>query len=661
MKKTGYLLAFVMFGWLLTVQAQYITPGNNLSLTLSQLVAQSGGVVTFNNSTYFINNTLTISATDTLRIDQPAVIRTAAGIRLEVLGTIRAIPETGQVVFTAIDTLSASNNFKGFRFEDSPENQFHHTHFTHSGGIQLLNSDATFENCIFIHNGSSNVSATITYSGCSPYISHCRFVENERSAIGSGANVQGSPHILYSEFIHNTTDNSNRPQINLGPGSTDTLYIIGNYIEGLNDNVGGIGLSNLVGAGTTKAVISGNTIVGNRYGLAQIGNDISSRITDNIILDNNIQNQPNLGGSGLNFQAGGSGNIAIVRRNLIAGNLWGATIIDQAQPNFGSVSNQGGNVFYDNGNSGQTYALYNNTALPISATGNYWGTNDALLAEDFIFHQADDPSLGLVTFNPINTLIPTFLSFAFLAEDNPQLSNDINGSIDGFGHSVTFEFEQGIDITALIPQYVVELGVTGDPETGIAQNFTGGVVYTLSLPDGTMQDWNVTIEQAPASYSLNFIVKDENENPLEGALIEIAGVGSETTNANGSVVFENLVSGSYNYDITLENYYPYSGTAEIVDENVTESVTLALITDIHASEIPDVQLFPNPATSFVNINVSRTDHWQLEIIDSKGLSQQKSSFFGKRFRVALDELRSGIYVLRLQAGNHTIVKTFSKQ
>ena len=661
MTKLRFLYIFLIFTSVFQAQGQYITPGNNLSLTLDQLVIQSGGVVTQNNNTYFINNTLTISATDTLVINEATVIRTAAGIRLEISGTIRSIPSSGEVVFTAIDTLSAANNFKGFRFEDSPANQFHHTRFTHSGGIQLLNSDATFEYCTFIHNGSSNVSAVITYSGCSPYISYCRFVENERSAIGSGANVQGSPHILFSEFIHNTTDNSNRPQINLGPGNNDSLYIVGNYIEGFYDNAGGIGLSNLVGAGTTKAVVTGNTIVGNRYGMAQIGSDISSRITDNIILDNNIQNQPNLGGSGLNFQASGTGNMAIVRRNIIAGNLWGATIIDQAQPDFGTSLDQGGNVFYDNGNSGQIYALYNNTALPITAIGNYWGTNDPLLAEDYIFHQPDDASLGLVTYSPINTLQPVFFSFAFLAADNPQLNEDIAGTIDGFSHTVSFQLEAGIDISALIPNYIVELGVNGDPASGIAQDFTSGVLYTLSLPDGGSQEWTVTIAQTPTTFSLHFVVQDKNNNPLEGASVVVDGVGSQNTDASGTTTFENLAPGSYPYEISLENYYPLNGTVSIVDQDITETVSLQLITGLETNTFSELKLFPNPTASFVNIALEQFDNWTLEVMDAKGVCNKQQTFTGKEMMLDVSDLPTGIYIIKIHSITTTYSKAFTRQ
>jgi len=167
-----HLLSFVviMAGLSYTAQAQYITPGNSLSLSLDDLVSSSDGVVTGADGIYQVNGALTISATDTLRINQEALIRVASGIRLEFEGTLISDPIEGKVHFTAIDTTNSAANFKGFRFSDSPANLMRNTIVSYGGGLQLISSEAIFEYCTFRHNGSSNVSAVITYSSCSPVI-----------------------------------------------------------------------------------------------------------------------------------------------------------------------------------------------------------------------------------------------------------------------------------------------------------------------------------------------------------------------------------------------------------------------------------------------------------------------------------------------------------
>ncbi len=635
---------FLVIG--LQLSAQYTTPGNNLSLSLDDLVSHSAGTVTHDGDTYFIHNTLTIAATDTLKITTPETVRTAANIRIEVAGTVLSDPASGKVLFSAMDTTSAAQNFRGFRFEDSNGNVFRNTDVTHGGGLQLISSEALFEYCTFRKNGSSNVSAAITYSSCDPIIRYCYFIENERSAIGSGANVLGSPQIMHSTFLHNTTDNSNRPQINLGPGGADTLYIVGNYIEGINDNAGGIGISNLVGAGSTKAAIRNNYIVNNRYGYAQIGSNISSVITDNVLKDNNIQNQPMLGGSGLNFQAAGSGNTAKIRRNLISGNLWGITVIDQAQPDMGSGFDTGKNVFFDNGNSGQVYALYNNTALTLNAMGNYWGTNDVAQAEEYIFHQPDDPSLGLVLYEPIMQLHPVIEGFAFLAEDNPALDEDVYGTINHADNSIELILPAGTVLDQLFPKIVTPLGVTVSPESGMPQDFNDPVDYSASVPHGEQQDWTVYVSLAGETFDLSFLISDvESGQPLEGVMVTLEGHGELFSDAGGQLVFEALSPGEYAWEASLDGYFPEEGLAELIDQDLLIEVEMEMTVGLQSKEAGGLYVYPNPAVDYVHIRHAGATITSWKIVDVHGKEMLKLNEDITRQRIDISNWPSGIYII----------------
>ncbi|MDY0076229.1 MAG: T9SS type A sorting domain-containing protein [Bacteroidales bacterium] len=652
--KTIYTLIFIVLALSLNTQAQYVTPGNGNDYSLDDLVSQSGGVVSTNNGIYFINGDLTISATDTLKILDAAVVRIAADIRPEFLGSFISNPQSGEVVITAIDTLTAGQEFKGLRFEDSPANYFANTRITHGGGLQFISSEVIFENCTFIHNSSSNTSNVINYSNCNPIVRYCRFVENARSAIGSGANTEGSPQIMYNEFIGNTTDNSNRPQINLGPGGNDTLYIVGNYVEGVNDNVGGISVNSLVGVGDTKAVISDNIIINNRYGYAQIGSNISSRITDNIILDNNIQNNPSLGGSGLNFYGADVSNKAVVRRNIIAGNLWGITSQEVVAIDLGTATNPGGNVFYNNGNSGQTYAFYNNTAQDVNAIGNYWGTNEVAVAETYIFHQADDATLGLVTYEPIKTLLAEFISFALLAENNPQLEMDIDGQIDMDALEVTLEIPAGISLENLIPTYTVELGVMGNPASEIAQDFSSDVIYNLETPHGAAAAWTVIANQQAQTFDLTFLVTDEENMPIAGAEIMLEGLDMQLTNESGITVFTALEPGTYTYEVNVEAYEPVSGSLTIADENITETVVMDIFVGLAEASEEKLRIFPNPAKDFLYLENLPENINHFRILDLQGRIVFKQHGL-KTNSINIRHLPNGEYVIMVE-GNGLIQK-----
>lgn len=500
------LLILILLLPFTALQAQYTSPGDNLTLTLSDLVELSDGAVTEDEDGFVINSLLQISETDILEITEAANVRVASGIRIEIFGQFISDPVSGHVTITAVDTTSSETNFRGFRFEDAQPAVFRNTTVKYGGGIQLIATEATFEQCIIRNNGTSNVTGgAITYSGASPIVNECTFTENTAPAMGSVANVFGSPQITNSIFIANTMNNQNRPQLNLGPAvAGDTLRIENNYIEGLNDNAGGISISNLFGAGSNNLIsVRNNTIVNNRYGYTQIGNNIKSVIEDNIILDNNIQGSPNLGGSGLNFVAANVSSSSVIRRNVISGNLWGittqmgdsgsgsATLLD-----LGTEEDPGGNVFFDNGNGGVTYAFFNNTPVNHNAIGNYWGDNTTEYAESVIFHQPDNTSYGLVTFEPINTINPVFDAFVFLAENNPSLNEDLEGTIDAENGEVRFEVAAGTDVSSLVPSAEVALGVTSDTDLNVVQNFTIEVLYTLSVPHGDEQEWIVVVAEA---------------------------------------------------------------------------------------------------------------------------------------------------------------------
>jgi parallel beta-helix repeat protein len=398
MKRTITSAFFVLFS--LIVFGQYVTPGTGVSWSLDDLVQNSSGVVTFEDDAYYLWEDIIVSENDTVKILIDGILRISTEKLVTVAGTLLVDPP-GNFTFTAVDT---TQNFLGFRFEDSDNSYLRKCTVEFGGGIKLINSDLTIEDCIIRKNNKSNSSGAIDIFQSNPTIKNCEISINAGPAIMSAANSGSSPTVTGNIVYHNNTANENMPQLNFGTTSESAeLQIIDNVIEGFYDNVGGIAVSTLAG-GSVLCKIQGNIISNSRYGIAVYGNNISSEIRDNIISDNNIQNDPMLGGSGINFW-GDTTNISLVTGNEISGNLWGVTIQNKARPNLGQLGedtvNIGKNLIYNNGNNGTVYALYNNTPGDIYAENNYWGTFNLDSVEMYIFHQPDDPSLGFVDYLPI--------------------------------------------------------------------------------------------------------------------------------------------------------------------------------------------------------------------------------------------------------------------
>lgn len=400
--------------------AQYTTPGTGVDWTLDDVAAASPATVTINGNVYTLTANLTVAATDILRINSDLTLQIAAGVRVTVLGQGSFFIEADQVLVTAVNEASP---YDGFRFEEGSDVNIQNTTFQFGGGLQVLTETFTLNNCILQNNVSGVATgATVTLSRGIPVITNNVFLYNANPAISSGANQSVSAFIFNNYIEGNNQTNNNRPQINMGATRVnDTLKIIQNTIVGDRDmeQAGGIAVANLTG-GTLRAIIQDNVIIDNRYGITVVGPNSYALIKNNLIEDNDTQGNPNLGGSGINLNAPTGGMTADVIENQIRRNLWGVTIQGPVNANFGDdEDNPGLNVFSENGNGGVIYALYNNGPNTISAKHNCWvegGEGTLSEAEDVIFHQVDDPTLGEVIFDPIYCE-----DLAGIAEVNPAM------------------------------------------------------------------------------------------------------------------------------------------------------------------------------------------------------------------------------------------------
>lgn len=391
--------------------AQYTTPNDGVTYTLEDLVAESDGILTQDNGVYYLHEELIIAASDTLQIVEDGSLRIAPEVRITVSGVLSIdVPDN----FT-LDCSEEGEKFEGILVEQEAKLLWNKVTMQNGGGVRILTElTSSISNSEFYYNyGGVATGAVLSLSKGSHIIKNNTFIDNETPAIGSGANATASPRIDGNYIEANNQENSNRPQINMGPTgvATDTIKIVNNTIIGdrSKTRVGGISVSALIG-GKINAIIYDNNIVDNRYGITIAGADVWAEIKKNIIEDNDTEGQPMLGGSGINLIATSADLYEVsITENQIRRNLWGITLQNQAKANLGEdESNPGNNVFSENENNGQVYALYNNTPNAIMAKYNCWIEDVAITledAEDVIFHNVDDASLGTVTFDPVSCAI----------------------------------------------------------------------------------------------------------------------------------------------------------------------------------------------------------------------------------------------------------------
>ena len=382
---------------MLTLDAQWVSPGNGTTYTLPDLVNITDGVVTTGPDGFLINGDITISTGDVLLIDDQV---SRVDIK-QVLITIN-----GSMVCTNNDRvrfygLNETNHFS-MRFENATNSSLTKMYLSDGAGIQVIESEVTFDDVKFLYFTRDYCNAVINILNCDPIIRNCYFRDNEGAAISSPANGQASPQIFNNSLDANVKDGLNSPQINLGPGADDTIRIVGNTIDDqwATWHVGGISVADLMSVGSTKVLVKDNIVKEGRYGYNQQGATISSVIVGNQFVDNNHESNPMNGGSGISIYGTTTNNKAILRNNVITGNLWGITAIYMHDIDLGTADDWGNNEIHDNGNNDNVYDLYNNSACDIMAVGNDWGTVIEEEIADHIYDQNDDPSFGLVTFIP---------------------------------------------------------------------------------------------------------------------------------------------------------------------------------------------------------------------------------------------------------------------
>lgn len=395
MKKT--LLFLIAIFAIVNTHGQWISPGDGTTYTMPDLVDVTEGVVTVGENGYVINADLTISANDILKIDDQVVRIDVAEVLVTINGSM-VCTNTNRVKFYG---LNETQHFS-MRFENATGCNIKKMYFSDGAGIKVIDSDVTFDDVKFVYFTRDYSNAVIDIFNCDPVIKDCYFMLNHGAAISSPANGQASPQILNCDFDTNVTDNVNTPQINLGPGGNDTIRIVGNEVYTIMAQwyVGGLSIADLMGTGETKVLLKDNIIKEGRYGYNQQGQTISSVIVGNQFIDNYHEDNPMNGGSGISIYGTTVNNKAILRNNVITGNLWGITAIYLHDIDMGTEEDWGYNEIHDNGNAGEVYDLYNNSACDIMAVGNNWGTIIEEEIADHIVDQIDDPSFGLVTFYP---------------------------------------------------------------------------------------------------------------------------------------------------------------------------------------------------------------------------------------------------------------------
>ncbi|KFC22988.1 T9SS type A sorting domain-containing protein [Chryseobacterium sp. FH1] len=466
-------------------KAQFTTPGNGTTYTLTSLSATAPDVLKNMGTSYMMMNDITISATDKLIIDENTTLSVYSDKALYVFGEYHTT--ASNFLINAVDS---GFPFKGIQFEIGSVAEMKNTRVDFGGGVRVLTTNFLMDNCIIYKNkaGVSTGGAVSFFRGepGSITVKNSQFLENAKPAISSSGNATANVSALISNnyFYGNNTDDGNAPQINMGPSGSDSLKIINNTIIGNRalTKVGGIGSSALAG-GINKFLIKDNIIKDNRFGITTYAGTSSGIIDGNVIENNNTEPVPDNGGSGIAIY--GAKDV-IIKNNEIRGNLWGVTVLSNGTVDLGTSENPGNNIFKNNQNRGNTVAFFNNTTNLANAVGNCW-REDELSTDAMVEAVIGSQTPNTITYKPYNCALQLAVS------ETGKLNSRVfpNPSKNHF----FFETESGGNIVIQdLSGKVVHSAIVNKGKNEINTNLQSGVYIITQQSEGKKSNTKLIIK-----------------------------------------------------------------------------------------------------------------------------------------------------------------------
>lgn len=472
------------------VFSQFTSPGTGVTFNLNSLSDAAPTALIKEGTNYQMIANITISPGDTLLMDENTILKIDAGLQLTIAGIYNTTASNLLITATNPETV-----FKGIRLEEGSEATFKNTILEYGGGISCLTESFLMDNCTVRYFKSGLVTgAAVNFSRGNPVVKNSEFIDNDLPAVASGANQSVALEFTNNYLYGNTKLNSNRPQINMGPSGSGTTKVLNNTVIGNRalTKVGGISVSSLLGI-ENNIQIDGNIVTDNRYGITSAGNASTGSISSNILTDNNSENNPATGGSGISINGSGALGLGIkIEKNQIRGHIWGITIIGTMSADLGggSLGSVGQNIFKDNGNGGKLYALFNNTANPVSAINNCWREgelSDDVMVEDVISHQVDDSALGTVNFKPYLCAAP------LAAVETKNLQKTIYPNPNNGTFILNAEKSGSVIITDVSGKVVYSGNVEKGKNT-ISVKSISGVYFMVYQADGKKQSVKLIIK-----------------------------------------------------------------------------------------------------------------------------------------------------------------------
>jgi len=106
------------------------------------------------------------------------------------------------------------------------------------------------------------------------------------------------------------------------------------------------------------------------------------------------------------------------------------------------------------------------------------------------------------------------------------IPSQVSSVVDAVNATVAVVMPIGTDVTNLTPTITVSPYATISPASGVAQDFTNPVTYTVTAQDNSTKTWTVTvtIQSITRIYSIQYTTDASGDSPLKGQQVRTTGI-----------------------------------------------------------------------------------------------------------------------------------------
>lgn len=261
---------------------------------------------------------------------------------------------------------------------------------------------------------------------------------------------------------------------------------------------------------------------------------------------------------------------------------------------------------------------------------------------------------GGITWTEIYTLGPAYARYFY---HMPETDNTLIGSAADAdaGMGISISEDGGANWTEISSGYPFMASVWFDMETGWAGTSSSGSdeggMYIYGNPPAPVNldavvnvlSVNLTWDAPPASTANKSIL---STNDLEGY-----NVYRDDVKINSSVIETEAYTDT---DLPINVFEYYVTAVYTGGESDPSDVVTVLITDINKLEQQNIEVYPNPASNFINIKAENITN--IRIINTVGQVMIKNDVNTNHAQININDLQSGVYFIQIDTEKESFTK-----